>query len=265
MFAQRLASALVLIPLVLAGVWLGSPYLDVLVAAFGAAMAWEWTGLCARGRAGVVAAIGILTVLGAVAASVAASFGLAFALVAVGAAAMAVAAVLTGAGSPILQGLGAVYIGVPCLALLWIRADPEAGLATLLWALVLVWAVDTGAYLAGRAIGGPKLAPAISPAKTWAGLGGGVLAAAAVGLIAGLWSKSASAWVLVAISAGLALVEQAGDLAESALKRHFGVKDSGRIIPGHGGVLDRVDGLMTVAVAVAGLTLIGGGSVLTWR
>jgi phosphatidate cytidylyltransferase len=134
----------------------------------------------------------------------------------------------------------------------------------LLWVLALVWATDTGAYIAGRRIGGAKLAPRISPNKTWSGLGGGIAAAALVGAVAALWLGTSSVWLLLGVSAALAIVEQVGDLAESAFKRRFGVKDSSDIIPGHGGVLDRVDGLLAVIVAVAGLSLAGGGSVLLW-
>jgi phosphatidate cytidylyltransferase len=138
------------------------------------------------------------------------------------------------------------------LALITIR---EQGRGPLLWVLFLVWATDSGAYFAGRAIGGPKLAPRISPKKTWAGLAGGMLAAALVG-----WAMQngvmPGAWRLAAASAALAVVAQAGDLAESGLKRYFGVKDSSQLIPGHGGVLDRLDGLLAVAPAVAVLALI---------
>jgi phosphatidate cytidylyltransferase len=164
--------------------------------------------------------------------------------------------------------LGVLYVSLPCLALLWIR-DLPGGLETLLWVLALVWATDTAAYVAGRGIGGPRLAPRISPNKTWAGLAGGVLGAALVGLAAVLLRGAppdagpvGDAWLLVALSGILALVEQAGDLAESAVKRHFGVKDSGNLIPGHGGVLDRVDGLIAVSLAVAGLSALGGRSIL---
>jgi phosphatidate cytidylyltransferase len=125
--------------------------------------------------------------------------------------------------------------------------------------MVTVWSADSLAYFAGRIIGGPKLAPVISPKKTWAGLGGAVagsaLASLAFALIAGL-----PGLFLLAFLAGLlAIVEQAGDLFKSAMKRHYGVKDSGRLIPGHGGVIDRVDGLVAVAMAAALIGLSRGG------
>ena len=117
------------------------------------------------------------------------------------------------------------------------------------WLLAVVWATDIGAYFAGRGIGGPKLAPSISPNKTWAGLIGGALSAGLVGtLAAGLTDSDAT--LLVVGGMILAVVAQGGDLLESWCKRHFGVKDSSHIIPGHGGILDRVDGLLAVLPVV---------------
>jgi phosphatidate cytidylyltransferase len=160
--------------------------------------------------------------------------------------------------------LGIVYVFVPCVALIWLRAEPSVGLQQIFWIVALVIAADTGAYIAGRSIGGPKLAPRVSPNKTWAGLGGAVVSAASVGAVTALALDRPNIGMLIAVSAGLAIVEQMGDLAESAFKRHFGVKDAGNIIPGHGGALDRVDGLIAVAAAVAGINCLIGSSVLTW-
>jgi phosphatidate cytidylyltransferase len=157
-----------------------------------------------------------------------------------------------------------LYVGLPCVAILWLRAEP-LGLATLLWIFALVWATDTGAYFAGRAIGGPKLMPAVSPKKTWAGLFGGMVAAALAGAVVGFIVDGASPWLLAVVSAVLAVIAQSGDLGESALKRRFGAKDSSGLIPGHGGVLDRVDGLVTVILAVAAVSALGGESVVAWR
>lgn len=154
---------------------------------------------------------------------------------------------------------GLFYVGLPVVALLWLRHDALWGLVTVLWLFATVAAVDTGAYFAGKTIGGPKLAPLISPNKTWAGLGGGVLAAGFCGLIAAmiLGTDVISA---VAFSMVLAPVAQIGDIAESAVKRYFGVKDSGAILPGHGGILDRIDGLVVAAVFVAAVRLLGEGA-----
>ena len=147
---------------------------------------------------------------------------------------------------------GIFYVGLPIFALLAIRAQP-GGLVLTLWAMALVWACDIGAYAAGRTIGGPKLAPRISPAKTWAGLGGGVLLAT---LLAVAMHVSLTLPIrLVIATPFLAVLAQAGDLFESWLKRRAGVKDSGNILPGHGGILDRIDGIVPVA-PVAALVLL---------
>lgn len=151
-------------------------------------------------------------------------------------------------------GAGAVYVGLPVLALLMLRDWPDGRLLAF-WAMALVWACDIGAYFAGRTIGGPKLMPAVSPNKTWAGLFGGVCAAAVFGLVLTLWGLP----LLLALATPvLAVFAQAGDLYESHLKRRAGVKDSGTILPGHGGVLDRLDGLVPVAPVAALLVLIQG-------
>lgn len=143
---------------------------------------------------------------------------------------------------------GALYVGIPALSLLVLRDHPDGVLLTL-WAMALVWASDSGAYFAGRAIGGPKLAPAISPNKTWSGFTGGLLSALAFGLV--LWWLFSLPLALALSSAWLAALSQAGDLFESHLKRRAGVKDSGNLLPGHGGLLDRLDGLVPVAPAAA--------------
>lgn len=166
--------------------------------------------------------------------------------------------------------LGVLYVALPPIALVLLREDPQYGIAAIIWVMVAVWMADTLAYFAGRIIGGPKLAPRLSPKKTWAGLGGAMagsaLAAVGVALALGLPSVG----ILAALAAALAVVEQGGDLFKSAMKRHYGVKDSGRLIPGHGGVIDRVDGLVAVAMAAA---LIGalragvehaGAGILVW-
>ena len=158
--------------------------------------------------------------------------------------------------------LGVVYVGLPILALLLIRRqhDPGPDLATYrgliytLWALALVWATDIGAYFAGRAIGGPKLAPRLSPNKTWAGLIGGVALAS---LFAAVMHRSYGLPMRLTLATpALAVLAQGGDLYESWLKRRAGVKDSGNILPGHGGVLDRLDGLVPVAPVAALLVVL---------
>ncbi len=160
--------------------------------------------------------------------------------------------------------IGLVYVAVPCIALVWLRAEP-LGLETIMWLFGVVWATDIGAYFTGRGLGGPKLAPRISPGKTWSGLAGGVACAAVVGLAAAALLGVADGWRLALAGALLALVAQGGDLWESSVKRRFHAKDSGTLIPGHGGVLDRLDGLMAAAPAVAAATLACNESVLACR
>jgi phosphatidate cytidylyltransferase len=262
---KRAASALVLVPAVLAAAFYGRPVWDVLVGVMGALMAWEWARLCSSGRlsrvgAATVAVAPVVVAIGAIYGIVPGVAAIAATMPVIG-----IAARIESSARPAWLALGVLYVGLPCLALGWLRAMPEEGRPTLLWVLVLVWATDTGAYLAGRRIGGPKLAPRISPNKTWAGLFGGMAGAALVGLAAAAIEPRISPWVAAALGAALAIVEQGGDLFESSVKRRFGVKDSSNLIPGHGGVLDRVDGLLSVSLAVAALSWIAGHTILIWQ
>jgi len=160
---------------------------------------------------------------------------------------------------PVWLGLGLVYIPLPVLSLGLVALMPE-GTVWILWMLAVIWVCDTGAYLAGRLLKGRKLAPAVSPGKTWSGFLGGVVAGAAAAAAFGVYFALGPAVTLGAVGGGLAIIGQLGDLAESAVKRHFGVKDTGFIVPGQGGVLDRVDSLVFVAPVVAlGLWLAGQG------
>jgi phosphatidate cytidylyltransferase len=150
---------------------------------------------------------------------------------------------------------GFFYALLPALALLWIRERDEHGLYLLIWVFIVTWATDIGAYFAGRAFGRRKLAPSISPGKTVEGLYGGIAAAA---LIGGAWVMGLGLGMpLLVLAPIFALAAQGGDLFESKMKRQAGVKDSGKWLPGHGGVLDRLDGLVPVAVLTA-LAQLGG-------
>jgi len=259
----RVLSALVLAPLPIVAIWLGAPFLHILIVTAAMVMAWEWGRLCTGGGSGSGKAL-----VGAVVAAVvaAAVFGIWTGAILSFAGALIVwwIAMREVAAAPIWVAAGSLWVALPCVILLWLAANADAGRTTLLWVFAVVWATDIGAYAAGRQLGGPLLAPSWSPRKTWAGLLGGILCAALVG-----WATAgvlgAAVLPLVLTSAGLAIVEQFGDLAESVAKRRFGVKDASSLIPGHGGLLDRLDGLLAVIPAVALLTLIGGGSVLTWR
>jgi phosphatidate cytidylyltransferase len=174
------------------------------------------------------------------------------------------------AGRPMLHkfelAFGLPYLGLAAVTLPWLRADPEVGLRNTLFVLSIVWASDIGAYMIGRLVGGPKLAPAISPGKTWSGAAGGLLGAVLAGTsVAAFSAPEISAFRAIGPAIVLGVVSQSGDLLESALKRHFGVKDSGRIIPGHGGLLDRLDALLAVAPVAALLALTVGRGVVLWR
>jgi len=264
----RVLSALVLAPLVLGAVWLGGLYFSLLLALAGILMAREIFPLLEKqSPVSDIVPLGIASVLAVIiggGGSVVAGVML------------MIAGLLFGLGQRLWGGrplwpalLAYPYVVLPLLALLWLRLDEDLGRWALFWLLFLVWATDVGAYFAGRGIGGPKLSPRFSPNKTWAGLGGGVAAAALVGLVASLLLGAGSPLLLALLSGLLAVVAQAGDIAESALKRRAGVKDSGTLIPGHGGVLDRVDGLAAAALAAALLALLHGSAspsvgVLIW-
>ena len=159
---------------------------------------------------------------------------------------------------------GLFYIALPCWALLSLHADPVAGRQTLFWLLAVVWSSDTGAFVFGSLIGGPRMAPIISPQKTWSGLMGGIGAAGITGLITAIILEKDGFLALAGVSAMIGAICQAGDFAESWVKRYFKVKDMSKIIPGHGGLFDRVDGLMVAALAVAVIGAAGESSILTW-
>ena len=150
---------------------------------------------------------------------------------------------------------GFIYALLPALALLWIRERDEHGLYLLVWTFIVTWSTDIGAYFAGRSFGKRKLAPTISPNKTVEGLFGGIAAAT---LLGGAWTLAMGLGpALLALAPVLAIAAQAGDLFESGMKRRAGIKDSGAWLPGHGGALDRLDGLVPVAVLTAAAQLLG--------
>lgn len=250
----RVASALVLAPPILAAFYYGTPYSEAVVLLAAGLLTWEWSRLCGGGRLGLAGIVAIGGSMAAVAAGALSLYPVSSWLIAVGAMAVLLAA-RREPGKPIWYVYGLLYSALPCLGLLWLRQDPEQGRALVFWLLFVVWATDIGAYFAGRAIGGPKLAPRFSPNKTWAGLVGGAVCAAAVGAgMAALRPLGGPEWPpLTAAGASLllALVAQTGDVFESGIKRHFGVKDSSQLIPGHGGLMDRLDGLIAVTLVVA--------------
>ena len=163
-------------------------------------------------------------------------------------------------GRPVVRGLAILYGLAAIVALLWLRHQPDRGRETVLWVVACVWATDIGAYFVGSLAGGARLAPAISPGKTWSALVGGICLSAIVSATCGLVFARGDTIALALVGAGIAIVAQAGDLLESAAKRRAGLKDSGHVIPGHGGLLDRVDGLIAALVFVGAARLIAGGA-----
>ncbi len=261
----RVVSAAVLVPLALAAVHLGYPWFELLIAVLAVAMALEWSRLTLRrGRNALGMTMGAAAVL-AVAAAGAGRVGVAFLVLAGGLLAVLAAAALFRAADWKWALAGTLYIAVPCLAVVWMREGPAAGRELLIWLLIVVWTTDVAAYAVGRGIGGPRLAPRVSPGKTWSGLIGGMAGAGLVSAAAATWLGLAAPLPAAAIGAALAAVAQAGDLAESGVKRRFGAKDSGALIPGHGGVLDRLDGMLAAAPAAAAIVWMAGGGIPEWR
>jgi phosphatidate cytidylyltransferase len=249
---SRIVSGTVLAAVAFALAWAGPMPFAALVLVIGLFISWEW-GRMVRG---VSADLPFLVHAVAVAAAVAlAAAGYA----ALGVAVLVIAAIILvplvfGRGAR-LSALGVFYVGLPAVSLLWLRLDAPYGLAAVLLIFAIVWPSDIAAFAAGRLVGGAKLWPSISPNKTWAGLIGGVSAGAGAAAVVALFLAEASPLRLALTGLGLSLIAQMGDLAESALKRLFGLKDASDLIPGHGGFMDRMDSIIAVAVAAALLAL----------
>jgi phosphatidate cytidylyltransferase len=250
--AARTASALVIAAIAGACLYFGKPYFHLLVALFALAMIGEWAHV-ACGEALPVPTVGLaMAVLTAV--TVLAGVGWLWPAAAAGAGGAAVVwafGAVTRAAQPGWIALGVVYVAAPVIAMIGLLDGPGQGAWTVLWVIATVAATDLGAFFAGRAIGGPRLAPRLSPKKTWAGLLGGMALSILVSALLGAYFSDQPVLFWAIGGALLAVVSQAGDLAESAFKRRFKVKDASHLIPGHGGVLDRVDGLVAAAVVVA--------------
>ncbi len=254
-FGVRLASAMVLGPIALLCLWHGGVAWEVFIAVTVAGMGFEWAKLASLGLgdAGTW-----LIVAGLLAALALEHFGLAY-----GGAVLVLAAGVVGLSDGWFAAAGIPYAGVGALSLLWLRLQPQHGLYDAMFLVIVIWSTDIGAYLVGRLVGGKKLAPRISPGKTWSGSVGGLLIG---GLAATMLAGEGYGFDLAALPAGLALslFAQAGDLLESWIKRKLGVKDSGRTIPGHGGLFDRLDGFLAAAPVAAILALSAHGGLPLW-
>ena len=261
----RVASALVMAAAALSLAWLGGPAFDAFWFLAALAVLWEWHGLVGTPRRVP------LTVLGGGALAVATALascgdpGRALLGLLLGS---AVTALLCGGHRRVLASAGPLYAGVLALAVPLLRHSALDGMAIVLWLFAVVWGTDTLAFFGGRLLGGPKLAPRLSPSKTWSGFAVGVCSGALFGLAVAPHPSVA----LLVLAAGFAAgaLAQAGDLFESSLKRRCGAKDAGSLIPGHGGIMDRLDGFIAAsALAVAvGLWRFGpdgvGAGLLQW-
>ena len=246
---RRSVAALVLMPVAILAVWAGSPFWEALVLAGAAVAGREWAAMAAPDMAGAFMAIPM-------AAAAPALFS-----------ASAIVQGATALGAAVAAGLffrrkalgaGVLYIAVPVMCLIALRRPEFGGLGLAVWLFAVIWAGDVAAWWTGRRFGGPKLAPSWSPGKTWSGFAGGLAAAGIAGAAAGA-AFGAPGGAGGGLAAGVLVggAGAAGDLLESACKRRFGVKDSGRLIPGHGGLLDRVDALLAGAAAAALLVACG--------
>ena len=260
---MRALSAAILAPLAIAAVIAGGQFLLVLLAVSVALLAIEWAAMSNPDTPVRIASALTVAILAAMFTGYLGHFRMAWV---VGAAAAAAAALIARGASqrPTDAAFGILYIGAPSLALLWLRArDPDVFLPP--WTLLLfavTWSADSLAFIVGSLLKGPKLWPRFSPNKTWSGFAGGLAGGMVAGLTLNQFAPTGLSGAAVAAVALLgALATMGGDLLESMLKRRFGVKDSGDLIPGHGGLLDRVDGLMFAVLVVAAARLV---SLLGW-
>ena len=236
--------------LLLDGPW-GSRLRLVLIAVVAALLAIEWAMMSARQHAARIATAVTAAVLAAAFTADYGHFRIAW-LVLVLCAGVAAVIARGIAARPADAAFGALYIGAPLLALMWLRSHDPFGERWTVLVLAVAWAADITAFVVGNALKGPKLWPQFSPNKTWSGFVGGLVAATLAALaVAYFWPVQLSPIEAMALGLFAGLATMAGDLWESMLKRRFGVKDSGDLIPGHGGLLDRVDGLMFAFLAVA--------------
>ncbi len=243
---MRVAAALVMAPVAIGAAYAGGWWWITLVTLATIGLYIEWMAVvgAARNKGAVIAGVGALTLSG---------WGLAFDRIEASLLMLAIGLVNVGALSGQLRRwtiAGFLYAAIAQLASIVVRLDQTQGLAALILVLLVVWATDIGGYFAGRAIGGPKLWPRVSPKKTWAGALGGF--AASLVVAAGFAAFGFNIWLMLLLAAVLSIASQFGDLFESAVKRHFGVKDSSHIIPGHGGLMDRLDGFVA-AIALAAI------------
>lgn len=254
--ALRVGSALVLVPLAIGTAYLGDwPFILVWSAA-AMLVLWEWMSLVAGADRRFVLMTGAASL--ALASALVAS-GLFLAAIIVLAISMLAVASLAPAERRMWVAGGIPYAGAIGVAPIVLRSDDAYGFLAVIFLFAVVWSTDIAAYFAGRALGGPKLVPRVSPNKTWSGAAGGTLGAVAIALMLAKAAGLSGLFAIAMLAVVLSVCAQAGDVFESFLKRSFGVKDSGHLIPGHGGLMDRLDGFLTASVAAALIGLARGG------
>lgn len=251
----RVASAAVLAPLAVGAAWLGGLPFTVFWTVAAVAVWWEWVGLVRPSGRHVVLATGASALLLEAVLFEAGNFTGVAIIFALG----TLAAIVTAGRHALLIGGGMLYASAVLIAPVVLRSDPALGLAAIVFLFAVVWGTDIGGYFAGRGFGGPKLAPAISPKKTWSGaIGGTIIAISAAFAVASAFSVPLSGQIVL-VALCLSIGSQSGDLFESWLKRKFNAKDSSGLIPGHGGVMDRLDGFVIAAALAALLGVLRGG------
>ena len=254
---RRALAAVILAPVALGVAWLGGPLFVSLLLAAAVIVFLEWRRIVGETRWTLRSYVPIATLAATAVMLLFGGFAWALGTLAAGAAISAAIGVVRGRG-PWLA-LGAVYAGLLFLGLGIVRGEGAPGAAAIFWLLLVVWAADTSAYFVGRRVGGPKLWPRVSPSKTWSGAFGGLGGAIIVGIV--FWALDLAGPLLpfIVLTAVVAIASMAGDLLESAVKRRFKVKDASRLIPGHGGLMDRVDSLVAAGLVCATLGLARGG------
>lgn len=247
---QRVISACILGPIAIAALYLGGIYFTLFLGAAAAVMCFEWSRASFTKRSTLFTVlIGLAVLLPLIFIN---KYNLEQLVIGIFCSSILIAGIaliLKQTADALWAFLGPVCIGFPVLSLAILRTIPEIGLAVTLSLFLVIWATDIGAYFSGKSIGGPKIAPRISPNKTWAGLIGGMIAAMIVAYAAYtlLMGGNVSPIRILGLGAICAILAQTSDFAESAWKRNFGIKDASNLIPGHGGVLDRLDGIFLVA------------------
>jgi phosphatidate cytidylyltransferase len=246
----RVVSALVLAPLAIGAAYVGGLPFAAFWGAAAAGVLWEWCHLVAPNDRHIIFAIGAASLLLALAL---AEFNeLTSAMLILGMGMLGVAALASSGRRAWVAG-GIVYSAAICFLPILLRDDPAHGFTVMVLLFAVVWTTDIAAYVVGRALGGPKLWPRVSPNKTWSGAIAGIVAAVAAAVVVAMAAGLAGTGYIAGVALMLSVASQVGDLFESIVKRRFGAKDAGRIIPGHGGLMDRLDGFVAAALAAVAI------------